>query len=121
KKIEVKRVLKLNLFIALFLFITLIVVTPFTPLYKNTYAHLDLLGIDYNKPPNDTEKANTPNDDNNVSPPISSKEVENLLLSSRDVYLKMQQDYYKSSSIYQKLIGMGYAGNYTELPKMIEM
>ncbi|MEQ2527535.1 O-antigen ligase family protein [Bacillaceae bacterium CLA-AA-H227] len=110
------------------LVVLLILITPFTPIYKNTFTHLDLLGIDFtSEEPSTDETAendihqqtNNANNENNGK--ISKEQVENLLLSSRELFLEKQKADFHQAPLSQKLFGMGYAGNYTEEPKMIEM
>ncbi|MFK4998715.1 O-antigen ligase family protein [Bacillus sp. N9] len=43
------------------------------------------------------------------------------MLSSRDISLDMHKEYYANAPSTQKLFGMGYSGNYTKKPRMIEM
>lgn len=109
--------------------VTLIGITPFTPIYKNTFTHLKLLGIELPSETNsfdenqkdDTQSQVKDKKHNNKSNAINEKQVENLILSSRDIFLAKEKDDFKKSPISQKLLGMGYAGNYTNQPKIIEM
>ncbi|KGX94084.1 hypothetical protein N781_01610 [Pontibacillus halophilus JSM 076056 = DSM 19796] len=48
-------------------------------------------------------------------------EILSTVLSSRDVYFLNTYSDFKKAPIYQKLFGMGYAGNYEDKPKLIEM
>ena len=52
---------------------------------------------------------------------MNKKQVENLILSSREEYLAEHQRQFAEAPLAQKLFGMGYSGNYTKEPKMIEM
>jgi hypothetical protein len=105
------------------LIIILIVITPFTPIFKNTFAHFQLLGINFDTP--DTDSKSNGNEKQN--PPkkgiqnIEKGQVENLLLSSREIFLKNQKQQFKEAPVIQKIFGMGYAGNYSKQPKLIEM
>lgn len=111
-------------FVGVILFL-LIAITPFTPIYKNTFAHLSLLGIEL--PSNDGDEDNTKTKvdakakEKQKKETINKQQMENLLLSSRELYLQKHKDDFAKAPLFQKLFGMGYAGNYTKAPKMIEM
>ncbi|MET3684223.1 hypothetical protein ABID56_002349 [Alkalibacillus flavidus] len=45
----------------------------------------------------------------------------NLILSSRDIYVKIHHSYFVDAPVAQKLFGMGYASNYSEDPKTVEI
>lgn len=112
--------LSLNLGISFFLLVSLVISTPFTPIYKNTFAHLSLLGIDLNQS-DETQVEDEPLQNNSSSTSINNEQLENLLLSSREIFLENYKEFYSEASLSQKLFGMGYGGNFTEEPKMIEM
>jgi O-antigen ligase like membrane protein len=108
----------INSVISFLILVTLVVITPFTPVFKNTFAHIQLLGIEFgNTPPPAEEDV----EDTEQVPELQKEQVENLLLSSREIYLKKQHEQFKEAPIIQKLFGMGYAGNYKEEAKLIEM
>src|SRR5699024_6034369 len=57
---------------------------------------------------------------------VESTEVQNStlmtkLLSSRDVYLQVIKDDFKKAKRIRKAFGIGYAGDYSTDPKLIEM
>ena len=52
---------------------------------------------------------------------LTDSEVKSLIYSDRDKFLKTYKQYYKDAPLSQKLFGMGYAGNYTDKIKLIEM
>ncbi|MDQ0215258.1 hypothetical protein J2S13_001658 [Oikeobacillus pervagus] len=110
--------LKLNALVLFFLIVVIAISTPFTPVYKNTYSHMELIGMD-------TDKADDPQpktkEEKKKEKEKSKKQVESLILSSRDIYLNKYKKYYQSSPVSQKIMGMGYAGNYKKEAKMIEM
>ncbi|MFC2947731.1 O-antigen ligase family protein [Virgibacillus sediminis] len=54
-------------------------------------------------------------------PAYLDSEIVNKILSARHFYFTRQYHYYIDAHIYQQLFGMGYAGNYTEVRKTIEM
>ena len=116
------KLFRINGIISIILLVALIVGTPFTPIFNNTFAHMELLGIDFNnKWIRKNKKKRLKRRKQNNKPKIEREQVENLILSSREQYLKAHQDQFKAAPISQKLFGMGYAGNYTNEAKMIEM
>lgn len=124
KNQPIKKKLQLNFSITLVLFLVLVISTPFTPIYKNTFAHLSLLGIEINQPEdinNSTESKPPKNEHTIGNTTINSDQIENLILSSRELFLESHKEFYKEAPLSQKLFGMGYGGNFTQEPKMIEM
>lgn len=115
----------INIAITSALLLLLIISTPLTPIYKNTFAHFDLLGIEYAQ--DDYENGIDPitgevlQKPNKLKLEISTEQYENLLLSSRELFIEVQRGYFSKAPVSQKLLGMGFAGNYTDKAKMIEM
>ena len=108
-----------NGIISVVLFFVLILITPLTPFFTNTFAHMQLLGITFEQPEqNVNPKEHQPK---KTKPQVNKKQVENLILSSREDYLAEHQRQFAEAPITQKLFGMGYSGNYSKEPKMIEM
>ncbi|WP_052245700.1 O-antigen ligase family protein [Sporosarcina sp. ZBG7A] len=129
KEYPARQRVKANSFISLILLIALIVATPFTPVFGNMYAHLDILGISLEKPPvelDDDGNEIPPEDTGEEDPLITGEQFENLVFSSRETYKANYVEQFKDAPISQKLFGMGFAGNY-DAPaphkplKMIEM
>jgi hypothetical protein len=108
-----------NGIISIVFFFVLIVITPFTPFFTNTFAHMQLLGITFDNPEEPAPDAQAP--PKKTSPHVNKKQVENLILSSREDYLAEHQRQFAEAPLAQKLFGMGYSGNYSKEPKMIEM
>lgn len=127
KNKSTKKKLQLNFAVALLLLISLVISTPFTPIFKNTFSHLSLLGIEFNQSDDNTEdtgKTENQLEENEHSignTTINNDQIENLILSSREIFLESYKDYYNEAPIIQKLFGMGYGGNFAYEPKMIEM
>ena len=48
------------------------------------------------------------------------EETQALIFSGRQLFEQMYKDFYNEAPMSQKLLGMGYAGNYKEQPKLIE-
>lgn len=119
----------LNGFISFVMLIALILLTPLTPIYSNTFAHLGLLNISLGDDEVEPNENDNKKEENGSSiqkhkkplPEIEKEQVENLILSSREDYLRVHKEQFKQAPLSQKLFGMGYAGNYTGNPKMIEM
>ena len=129
KEYPARQRVKANSFVSLLLLIALIVATPFTPVFGNMYAHLDILGISLEKPPVELDADGNeipPEDGEDDEPLISGEQFENLVFSSRETYKANYVEQFKDAPISQKLFGMGFAGNY-DAPephkplKMIEM
>ncbi|MGG2016547.1 O-antigen ligase family protein [Bacillus sp. S10(2024)] len=117
----------INTMLALIVLGGIIIVTPFTPIAKNMGIHLQI----YNKQhtneqeqqPNKQEQQpnkqeQQPNKQEERA--LTTGEVNSLIYSDRDKYLIMHQKYFQEAPLSQKLLGMGYAGNYEKTPKVIE-
>lgn len=89
--------------------------TPYSAVAHNMNIHFDMLGLN---PP--TNQAKIENEDK-ATIKQSKEQVQNIVLSSRDEYLKLHQGFYNEAPFSQKLLGMGYAGNFEKYPKLIEM
>ncbi|PLR78268.1 hypothetical protein CU633_07070 [Bacillus sp. V3-13] len=125
----------LNTSISGLVLIIVILITPYTPLAANTSMHLSLLGIDtsVDTTNDETEQSKDQNEQNDKSSKpkqknivgqvenIDPNQMENLLLSSREVYVDRFKGFFDDAPTSQKILGMGYAGNYEEDPKTIEM
>ncbi|WP_269050048.1 O-antigen ligase family protein [Sporosarcina sp. G11-34] len=117
-----------NFFVSFILLIVLAGVTPFTPVFGNMFAHLDILGLNFEKPPVQVDEFGEVIEDTEEEkkPQITGEQMENLIFSSREQYVKNYEIQFKEAPAVQQLFGMGYAGNY-DLPerhkplKMIEM
>lgn len=90
------------------------IATPFTPIAKNMDIHLQF----YNKQ-HVNEQAEQPSKQEERA--LTTGEVNSLIYSDRDQFLNMHQKYFQEAPLSQKLLGMGYAGNYEKTPKVIEM
>ncbi|WP_099361282.1 O-antigen ligase family protein [Fredinandcohnia onubensis] len=115
---------KVNLFINLIVLVGFIVYIPFSPIAENTQIHLSLLdtpdksteeGIDSEENPEGNGTSHKPKQN------LNEQQIENLVLSGRDQFLTQQKEYFEEAPLTQKLVGMGYGGNYEEKPKLIEM
>jgi len=103
------------------LFLTvLIAVTPFTPVFNNMYAHLGILGIDFsNEEDPELGQGEEPGEEDvlDEEPTINREQFQNLVFSSREAYAQNYEVQFAVAPTSQKLIGMGFAGNYDEPTK----
>lgn len=127
KKQDDPQLVKVNAIVSPVLLALLIVVTPFSPVFGNMFAHFDILGISFDKKPVELDQFGDeilPDDDD--EPMFTGEQLENLVFSSREQYKLDFHNQFEAAPVSQKLLGMGYAGNY-ETPerhkqlKMIEM
>lgn len=79
---------------------------PFSPMATNTGQSYDYSPV----------KEQILNDHTASSPTFMSK-----ILSARNIYFKQTKDDFDNASMIRKVFGLGYAGDYTETPKIIEM
>lgn len=124
-------IVKSNLIISLVLTAVLVIITPFTPVFSNMFAHITSLGIDISndsdQPEEDLLVEGDPGyEEQEAESEITSEQMQNLVFSSREKYAEVMKEDFYSSPVSQQLFGMGFAGNYEEpLPgktlKMIEM
>lgn len=96
------------------------IATPFTPIAKNMDIHLQF----YNKQ-HVNEQAEQPSKQEQQPSKqeeraLTTGEVNSLIYSDRDKFLNAHQKYFQEAPLSQKLLGMGYAGNYEKTPKVIE-
>ena len=115
RKGNIRQYLKVNLLINLIIFAVFVLYIPFSPIAKNTAIHLTLL--------ENKEKPTTPQDETQApeKQELSDQQIEDLVLSSRGAFLEQQKQYFTDAPVSQKVLGMGYAGNYKDTPKMVEM
>ncbi len=122
-----RQIVKANALFSPILLAVLIVVTPFTPVFGNMFAHFDILGISFDSTSVELDEFGEeipPEED--TGPLFTGEQIENLVFSSREQYKMDYQSQFEAAPVMQKLFGMGYAGNY-EMPerhkqlKMIEM
>lgn len=112
---------KNNLVISLCLLILFLISTPFTPVFNNINVHLGFLGFDNNEQVEDPS-AEEDREKEKEEKRLNSKQMQNLILSSREEFLAHHTEDYMESPVLQKIFGLGFAGNYDEPdPKMIEM
>ncbi|MBD8070546.1 O-antigen ligase family protein [Bacillus sp. PS06] len=92
-----------------------LIYTPFSPIIKNTSIHIGLLDDQENQKKGEAAEKNEEVEEED------NQKMQQLMLSGRDYYLSIQKKYYRDAPVIQKFFGMGYAGNYQEKPKLIEM
>jgi hypothetical protein len=102
------------LIIQLVIMFAVVIYTPVSPIVKNTSIHLGMI--------EDRDRIDNENEDiENQQNSENEDKVQQLILSDRDHYLNMHKEYFRNAPLIQKLLGMGYGGNYVEQPKLIEM
>ncbi|AQX53110.1 O-antigen ligase family protein [Priestia flexa] len=119
-----QRAVKSNLVISIILLVVVGATTPISPAFTNTYAHIDLLeNKKKEQQPEQPEEDDATDTKKKKRQKLDNSDIENLILSSREDFLAHHKEQYAEAPIARKLVGMGYAGNYTEeqQPKMIEM
>ncbi|EJS65770.1 O-antigen ligase family protein [Bacillus cereus] len=105
----------------------LFVLTPHTPIAKNMSIHLQI--YEHKKSvqeENDRREGKLITEDpeearKRAQGELTDSEMKSLIYSDRDKLLNIHKQYYKDAPLSQKLFGMGYAGNYTVKPKLVEM
>ncbi|MEI4802648.1 O-antigen ligase family protein [Bacillus sp. FJAT-51639] len=126
RKDRKKKPYLLNGIIATVVFAGILAYTPFSPFLKNIGFHFQFLenkqemkeaeekkeGKQHQKPPATQEEKEVK----------KKEETQSLIFSGREVFEKIYKDYYTEAPTSQKLLGMGYAGNFKENPgpKLIE-
>lgn len=126
RKDRKKKPYLLNGIIATVVFAGVLAYTPFSPFLKNMGFHFQFLenkqemkeaeekkeGKQHHKPPVTQEEKEIK----------KKEETQALIFSGREVFEKTYKDYYTEAPTPQKLLGMGYAGNFKENPgpKLIE-
>lgn len=116
----------LNGFLAMTVFVGILAYTPFSPFMKNMGFHFQLIEQEQSAKKEEKKKEEA----KEHKPPVTQQEKEKvaekkeetqaLIFSGRQLFEQMYKDFYNEAPMSQKLLGMGYAGNYKEQPKLIE-
>ena len=122
----------LNGFLAITVFVGILAYTPFSPFMKNMGFHFQLIEQEQSAKKEEKKKEHA----KEHKPPVTEQEKEKekakekvaekkeetqaLIFSGRQLFEQMYKDFYNEAPMSQKLLGMGYAGNYKEQPKLIE-
>ena len=116
----------LNGFLAMTVFLGILAYTPFSPFMKNMGFHFQLIEQEQSAKKEEKKKEEA----KEHKPPVTQQEKEKvaekkeetqaLIFSGRQLFEQMYKDFYNEAPMSQKLLGMGYAGNYKEQPKLIE-
>ena len=124
--------IKRNLIVSISAILLFIMLTPITPAYTNTAGHYSSVNEKLLEELLEEMEDESQVDQNELEENKALKErmAENkffnnklvtVLLSNRDVYLYRTHTHFVEAPIHQKLFGLGYAGNWEENPKLIEM
>lgn len=127
-----KNIYLLNGFIAMTVLVGIMAYTPFSPFLKNMGIHVQLIEEQQTAKKEEKKKE----DAKEHKPPVTEKEkvkekekekvaekkeeTQAIIFSGRQLFEQMYKDFYKEAPMSQKLLGMGYAGNYKAEPKLIE-
>ncbi|UOQ94430.1 O-antigen ligase family protein [Halobacillus shinanisalinarum] len=117
-------------FLALFL-----LVTPFSPSFSNVSGDVGAINEQAEQKNNETEQNKSngepsekpgeetepEQDQKNKEQNLMESPILKIILSSRNIYFTELYNDYLDAAPMQKMFGMGYAGNYKENPKLIEM
>ncbi|WP_144614796.1 O-antigen ligase family protein [Bacillus cereus] len=122
----------LNGFLAITVLVGILAYTPFSPFMKNMGFHFQLIEQEQSAKKEEKKKEEA----KEHKPPVTEQEKEKekakekveekkeetqaLIFSGRQLFEQMYKDFYNEAPMSQKLLGMGYAGNYKEQPKLIE-
>ena len=101
--------IKLNIGLTLLCIIAQILITPISPLVHNTQVHIDR---NEKQMQEQLQVENSEAEFNNVL---------DLIFSGRQRFFAQHSEYFEQAPISQKLVGMGYGGNYTDTAKTIEI
>ncbi|MFD3446800.1 O-antigen ligase family protein [Microbacteriaceae bacterium 4G12] len=112
-----KKVLLLHSILTAIVFIGVIVITPLTPIAKNTGLHMQLIE---QQAGSQAAKPEPPEKKKEEEQKRQQEEAAALIFSGRQKFLEMYKVYFKEAPLSQKLFGMGYGGNFKEQPKMVE-
>ncbi|SDZ20093.1 O-antigen ligase family protein [Bacillus sp. 166amftsu] len=124
RKDRQKKAYLLNGIIATVVFAGVVAYTPFSPFLKNIGFHFQFLENKQEMKEAEEKKEDKPQH----KPPVTQEEKEvkkqeetqALIFSGRELFEKVYKDYYAEAPTSQKLLGMGYSGNFKEDPKLIE-
>ncbi len=114
-------------FVFLLLFL---LVTPFSPSFSNVSGDVDAINEqseqtseeqNKNQSSGDSGEDNSDKNQDKDQQQLMESPILKIILSSRNVYFTEIYNDYMDASPMQKMFGMGYAGNYRESPKLIEM
>ena len=106
EKINYRNIASIVLFSAVFT-----LGTPLYPVAQNTNSHVELIN---SKEPLIDEATNEPIEEN------KSEIFTQVIYSSRDVFQDDFVTQYDKANVWQKVFGLGFAGNYVGTPKIIE-
>ncbi|PFD99035.1 hypothetical protein CN288_19925 [Bacillus sp. AFS023182] len=124
RKDRKKKAYLLNGIIATVVFAGVVAYTPFSPFLKNIGFHFQFLENKQEMKEAEEKKEDKPQH----KPPVTQEEKEvkkkeetqALIFSGRELFEKVYKDYYAEAPTSQKLLGMGYSGNFKGDPKLIE-
>lgn len=98
-----------------------ILATPYAPAIQNTGFRLDQI-MKVEEPPSDqvVDFENEKDDITGSHQKNNGAQISTVIYSGRDDFYKKNQEYYISADNIQKIVGMGYGGNYEEKVVIVE-
>lgn len=124
RKERKKKPYLLNGFIAIVVFAGVLGYLPFSPIYKNMGLHVQIFEqqqVAQKEHKKEHKKDHATKEEVKKEKEEEQKaETQALIFSGRELFVKMYKDFYNEAPMSQKLLGMGYGGNFKEYPKLIE-
>lgn len=95
---------------------------PFSPIYKNTGIHHQVFKVqeEERQQNNHVKQEETVKEKEKAKEEEKKAETQSLIFSGRELFMNTYKDFYKQAPMSQKLLGMGYGGNFKDAPKLIE-
>lgn len=122
----------LNGMIAMTVFLGVMVYTPFSPFMKNMGLHFQVIEKLQNEKKEENVKQleelkehkphviETEKEKEIEKEKEQKEEMQAIIFSGRELFEQQYKEYYEKAPLSQKVLGMGYSGNYKGEPKLIE-
>ncbi|MDM5157533.1 O-antigen ligase family protein [Bacillus sp. DX1.1] len=130
RKSQQKKPYLLNGILAAAVFAGALVYTPSSPFIKNMGLHFQVLEKQQAEKKAEEKKHSKNSTTEKEVEKEKKEETQAILFSGRELFQQVHKEYYEKAPMSQKLLGMGYAGNFktdkltednpTEGPKLIE-
>jgi len=122
----------LNGMIAMTVFLGVMAYTPFSPFMKNMGLHFQVIEKQQNEKKEENAKQveelkehkphviETEKEKEIEKEKEQKEETQAIIFSGRELFEQQYKEYYEKAPLSQKILGMGYSGNYKGEPKLIE-
>ncbi|KKZ94433.1 O-antigen ligase family protein [Bacillus wiedmannii] len=122
----------LNGMIAMTVFLGVMAYTPFSPFMKNMGLHFQVIEKLQNEKKEENAKQveelkehkphviETEKEKEIEKEKEQKEETQAIIFSGRELFEQQYKEYYEKAPLSQKVLGMGYSGNYKGEPKLIE-